>query len=547
MFDIESTTKSLFKTNAISCREILYEYLCDFNIESGKLPPHDELLNFIGEITEGNEITESDEATESDEVTISISFGEDSVVLPKAASIEQYDEFKKSLDKDDRVDVHISIKKRVYDGRLRVYNYQAFSKFLCANSITQNFDIFTKLFEKNDGNHIEFRLLDTEATLQTNSILFSDRNMSLTDVSKSLRGQELRKCDEVSVFLDRNKIRLVPQDFEIVSADNDVFKSLEEVFKKLRYVLSYIYVANTSSISKDSAILQFSPSAKAQEFSLDKLTINTIIPQIYEWIFRDDGSIERAGIARKIISLYCDTPDDILSIDEKVLNSIKSDYVIYQKNHADKYLEMKDKISEFIVSGVEKIHGLSHDFSDSLRNNFIAVMVFLITVLLTDSVDFREFEKKSVSQNVISVCILFTAVSAIYLIITWVMGNFKWKCLKDSYADMKDNYRDLFDKKDLEEAFNNDQALKNDEKQYKKIRNIIGGFWIAFIAMMAVFTGTLIYQNYRFQNKTSIECVKPSTQGNEDAYTDSSDSTSDNTTASENSSTSITLITIGDK
>ena len=83
---------------------------------------------------------------------------------------------------------------------------------------------------------------------------------------------------------------------------------------------------------------------------------------------KDDSCVDKASIARKIINTYCRDKESILAIDDKVLNSIKSDYVIYQKNHVDQYIDMKNKISEFIVDSAGKIQELSHDIADAFRN-----------------------------------------------------------------------------------------------------------------------------------------------------------------------------------
>ena len=87
------------------------------------------------------------------------------------------------------------------------------------------------------------------------------------------------------------------------------------------------------------------------------------------------------------------------------------------------------------------------------------------------------------------------------------MGNQKWNWLKQSYTDLKKNYDGVFDSKDLDEAFNHDEPLKNAEDQYKSIRNKISAVWIALILVLVIFTGILVWQGNHgtAQEQTQVE------------------------------------------
>ena len=103
----------------------------------------------------------------------------------------------------------------------------------------------------------------------------------------------------------------------------------------LKIDASYEYLSNSAYIVDDKVLLQFDPSSATEEYSFDELTENEIVSKIYDWAFKDDSCVDKASIARKIINVYCRAKQAILDIDEKIFNSIRSDYVIYQKNHAD--------------------------------------------------------------------------------------------------------------------------------------------------------------------------------------------------------------------
>ena len=69
----------------------------------------------------------------------------------------------------------------------------------------------------------------------------------------------LRNCTDESVFLDRMRISLIPQDFDINALEGNGFEEIKVLFEKLRTVLSYVYLANTATVVNDKAILQFDP------------------------------------------------------------------------------------------------------------------------------------------------------------------------------------------------------------------------------------------------------------------------------------------------
>lgn len=261
------------------------------------------------------------------------------------------------------------------------------------------------------------------------------------------------------------------------------------MFEKLKNILSFIYLANTATIVNGKVVLQFDPSANSFELDLKLLAKNMVVAKIFNWAFKDDNCVDKVCIARRIISLYCRDSDAIISIEENVLNSVKSDYIIYQKNHVDQYIEMKNKISDYIVDSVEKIQDMSHYIADAFRNNFGAIVVFFITVILTDSIDLSQlFSDKEISPNFANICWFFTFATFVYFVVSMVICKQKWNWIEQSYSNLKNNYKDVFDKKDIEEAFNNDKPIKGAEKQYKKVIVIIAGIWIALIIALASLT-----------------------------------------------------------
>lgn len=479
MFDIIGLANTLFGCAASSCKEILLEFNCEYKIQKRNLPLKDNLIEFLGLKPERDKI----------EITV-ISDSETAYIGDDVVWAEKYEKFVQGLYEGDDLIVSIKARKVIEEGRISIYNLNSFTGFLCGLNPEQIFENFTRLFS-DCGDHIFFQLLDKKGLLRTNSIAFSDSEVHLTSCCP--REKLLKDCQDASVFLDRTRVRVIPQDFEINDLEGDGFDEIKDLFGKLQTILSYIYLANTAAIIKGKVLLQFNPLDKGYEYEWEHLTSNEIVPQIYDWVFREDSCVDKATIARKIISTYCRDRESLLTIDEKILNSIKSDYVIYQKNHVDQYIDMKNKISEYIVNSAEKIQDLSHKLIDAFRNNFVAVIVFLMTVLLTDSIDFSQFLMKEISPKVVAVCGVFTVATLLYYVATVIMVEQKWDWLNQSYKDLKKNYKGVFEDRDIEEAFNYDEPLNNAEKQYRSIFSKINLLWVALIIILALFTFAIFW------------------------------------------------------
>lgn len=478
MFNIMTFLDNKLGVEASSIREILYEFSCKYCITKEELPSSDDLMElFI-------------KTPVQDFITLNLNANEDFYCVTKenVKQIDKYEEFVDNIfDDSTSINLEIKIKKELSNSSLNIYNLNAFQNFFKERSVEENLANFTELFKK-CGEHINFRLLDTSGYLSTYSIVFSDKDNVWGDSGAS-RVKFIKNCNDACVFLNSTQFSVVPQDFMIQNpVDSDTFKTIIEIFQKLERVLSFIYLANTSSIYHDKVVLSFNPVASGCEYDSKSMTSNNIISQIYYWVFENDNCVDKANIARNIINAYCRTKEEILSIDQKIFNSIISDFQIYQMNHVEQYIQMKNKISDYIIDSVKQIKELSYELSDAIKNNFVAILVFVMTVILTDSIDITSMLHRNVSYRIAVVCGLFTVSSLLYMCVTFTTSDQKWKWLKQSYEDLKENYKKVLVDDDIEEAFSHDIPLKHAEEQYASFKKNVKTLWVITILVMSLFT-----------------------------------------------------------
>ena len=481
MFDIVTWLESSLNSKAFSIKEILYEFSCSYKISKEQLPASSIFLQIFKEIPN------------QDDIVINFSSDGDIVYAEKGKNT-WIDEYKQLIDDlySDEICIEITIRKKICNGVLNIYNLIAFQKFLAECTFEANFKNFTKLFDE-CGEHVAFRLLDTNGSLRTKSISFSDKEIQWSNSEKK-RAELIQNCDDASIFLERGTIKLIPQDFTIQDpVEENKFQEIIKLFGELRNILSYVYLANTASVQNDRVILYFDPTSIGYEYSLNSLTKNKIVAKVYDWIFKDEGCVDKASIARKIINIYCHSEEDILGFEQKIFNSIKSHFQIYQKDHAEQYIDMKNKISDHIVDSAKQVQELTHELSDAIRNNFVAIIVFIMTALLTDSFDISKLLEKDISSRITVVCLVFTMVSLLYLEVTFLTSNEKWKWLEQAYNDLKENYKGTLDEADINEIFNNDAAFNHTKNQYEEFKKKVKILWIIAIIIMGMFTGYLFY------------------------------------------------------
>lgn len=296
----------------------------------------------------------------------------------------------------------------------------------------------------------------------------------------------LTKCENVSQFFNRTSISLVPMDFAISSYSGDV-NIPKQVFGKLETLFSLLHLADTSYITDDNVSIQFSAEYIRMTYPLDSQTANQNICNIFKWAYSDQNSIDKFAIARNVIGAKCKNINEVILIDDSMLSSIKSNYTIFQRKTTQQYIEMKKDISDFIVGASQQMQEVTSSLTDGLKNNFIAVMMFFITTILTDSLDWETLlQSGEISDDLRSIIIFILIASAIYLLVSVAMAFYKWSFYKGNYLRLKENYTGLLSQGDINQAFDGD-------KSYNRVRNhtiiisfIICAAWIGVLVCILV-------------------------------------------------------------
>lgn len=399
---------------------------------------------------------------------------------------DAYKKFISDGEADDAVEISIHIGKR-YDenNALSIYCFDEFIKYYSGLSIDELLKFFVSAFSEHS--YLRFEVLDKVVGLYTNSIGFCQEDVCWPQFA-IVRQDYLKRCESASLFLNRIDLPLTPYDFELLGDVKNKDQTVVLLFNKLETIFSYLYLANSSYVVSGKIVLQFSPAQSGFDYEINDIIDNRYICQLFKWAFEGDNAVERAGITRNVICLNCKSVEQIFAVDENIWSSVKSNYVLYQKKATEQYIEMKNQISIFIIDSSKQLQGMIHDLIDGLKNNFIAVIMFLITIILTDSVDWDDFLiTGSLNQDLMFVTKIFITASVAYLIVTFVAMIVKWGFFRNGYNQLKSNYREVFDEKDMENAFERDKVIKEARHKIVIAAIVIGVVWIGFLIAIYCF------------------------------------------------------------
>ena len=213
--------------------------------------------------------------------------------------------------------------------------------------------------------------------------------------------------------------------------------------------------------------------------NISELPDNKILYSIYNWIYTDGNPIDKAIIVRNVISLHCKYVS-ITEIDEKVMASIQSNYNLYLKENVKAYLELKNKVAEFISDTVSRTGEYATGLLDKFKSNIIAIFGFLFTVILANIVSNQPLDNLFTKEITIIVeCVLLG--SFVYLIICYCQSRYEIKKVWDSYEQLKLNYKDILTDEDLSEIFGNDEMLEKMKSSIRKSEKIYLSLWIIFL------------------------------------------------------------------
>jgi len=408
---------------------------------------------------------------------------------------------------EDNIEITIQIDKWVSANRFSIYCYEAFTKDLLSYELVDILKWFSARLSSCE--YLIFEVFDSDVSFSTGTMAFIS-NECLAFSPKISRAERLQVCRETSYFYDMNSFEVIPEDFSIegiVQATN----GLKPLFGKLCTILSIIYVSSSSSIIESTLSVQIiGQRATTCSFEMKSINENARWQTVYSWLFTDGNPTDKALIARNVISLHCKYTN-FLDIDERVSDSIMTNYNLYLRNNVAQYLSLKRDISKYILSAMAQVGENVFSILNKLKTNLIAIFGFLFTVVLT-KVGATQRWDNIFSRDTIYIIELVLIGSVIYIGICFFEARCKLKKAKEAYNALKRNYTDVLSTSEINEAFGEDKLYNDTEKSTRKGIILWTIIWVGLLAISITVTefltpdkGVLIWLIRRL---TDVFCQK---------------------------------------
>lgn len=469
--NIENAIKTLFKVNEITLSDRIYTCESKFETLIENMPEHSDLLDFLAEYSFNNILK------------LTISNPDDKILKmdsSKKLTLEEYKEFLNTCQEEDTITINLEINKKITENILTIYNYKNFTDDLLKNSLFDIMKIFSAFLYGRKC--IIFYVLDDAVSWSTKTVMFSNNLNSIIN-TKFDRIERIKLCKDCSYFQGYSEVSLIPDDFDIiVDEKNNIYS---EVFNKIKTIISLIYISSVSSLDKTGVTLTINGQRNiSYNYSYDKVIINNIVYNIYDWIYTDGNPVDKSIIARNIISLHCKY-SDLLDIDPTTFLSITSNYGLYLKDNVSKYLEAKTKVSEFISEIGSKIGDNALELWDSFKKNLIAMLSFFLTVILVNLVSERPLDN-IFTKEITFIIEMILIGSLCYFFISIIEVNYKYRKIKNLYNSLKVNYEDVFSEEEIKAIFDDNRYLNESIKSFK-IKIILSSIiWIVFIVALFI-------------------------------------------------------------
>lgn len=386
----------------------------------------------------------------------------------------------KAVEKNNKT--HIFVLKSFIEGPLSEPDLE-FIKFL------QFFDL---------SKVIIFKIWDDNIEFGTENIRFEHISSTSNHViNSSLRESTITKRNKSCHFTNDSQYKFLPEDFKLIRPAPDPI--ISNKFNRLMLVFILIYLCDYSEIvDKDEPYLDYK--MKGYRLISNRIEIDSLdsscadeLYGIYEWVYNQGNFVDKVGLAKNIISIHM-AGDDFNTLSNGALRSIESGYDIYLKENVKQYIEIKNKISEMLISQADKASEITKNMLATLKTSFWSLVSFFITVILVKVVSAKS-DDGIISGEIVIMMIIFLVFSFIYHWLSECEVDEEKNRLFEIYTTIKDRYRDLLNEDDLNKIIDTEALKSKDDCYIQRRRKIYRRVWLSFnIIMLLVVLGMYFYK-----------------------------------------------------
>ena len=300
-------------------------------------------------------------------------------------------------------------------------------------------------------------------------------------LEEASRSQLNDKRNEMCHFLNGAQLQFIPEDFYLFERSDNCL--LNNLFDNLTIVASLSYLFDITSITDSEVSCRLvGKQTVNKKFAYETIDAKNheYFFKTYHWAYNNGNLSDKITLAKNIISLHCEK--NVFNIGEDCFGSIKSGYQIYLKKNVQRYLEVKEKVSNSILEMSDKVNHTVDDFVTTFKHSVIALISYFISLVVTNSILGGNLEN-IFTEQITYLSITLVIVSLLHYIASLISFREKIDRFEFSYQKLSERYADILDGEDIKKTFNDDEVHQRDLKYLESHFERFGILWIACIVI----------------------------------------------------------------
>lgn len=388
--------------------------------------------------------------------------------------------------KDDVVCFKFSIEKQRIKKILTVYDWSLFTNFLQGSSLNAFLNAVSNRLDENLM--IEVWTEDF-CPFKSNTIAFMPKGG--TARVEVVGHRNMRVTSRQKYCLSNMQYgTLLPEDLLTDSTTDDI--SL--LFRKASLAMSMLYVCDSSSLGSFLELGICGYKTFRSQYEVQHLRLISMEDkycnrwfEIYDWAYTGGYTSDRLCIARNIISLNVQG-EDLCSISDSTLRSIKSNFKIFEQDNVRQYIKVRNEISSFLIGMQREVNAIVDGFASDFKKNILAVFTFFFTVVIVRVISKGDFTG-GFTTPVFILSLIFLALSIALLVFSRLELNKKKKLFEKHYDQIKNRYKSLLSEEEILEMFEDSNPNKQgSHANYIEWQGkVYTWLWIASVVVLAAF------------------------------------------------------------
>lgn len=386
---------------------------------------------------------------------------------------------------------------------ISIYSLEHLSLFLSNECLSNLLHCFKSVLD-NSKSTVYFELQKDDDYFFSSSIAFiskSDNHYNHICFKEKL----LQKRDEISHFLNASYYKFTPDDFYLLKRSKN--KDINLIMDRLAILFSIIFLSNITNLDNSKIDCRIDGyKAIKQNFEFNEINPDFCKEyyKIYKWVYEGGNLNDKIGLARNIISLHIKN-GNILDLEDNTLSSIRSSHELYLRQNIQQYIEVKNKVVEFLSEMSQKTSEIIDSFVDSLKNNITGFISFFLSIIVLNVIS--NGEQRIFTKEIALVSFGFLGMSFLFLIFSIIETNKKKARFNENYKKLKSRYIDIFDEEDLNRIFNSDKDHEKDLEYIKGQTILFSILW--FLSIIILFSIVLFMSDYGSQLTNRLKIILP--------------------------------------